>query len=387
MPAPHRSVRAVVRFAALLRRQGLPITPAPGARTPCARSTTSTSATARRSTSGCARCSSRGPRSVPDLRPLLRVLLARRRWSPTAGQALPGPEIPRRTRPTRPVDSSGQRAARARRSTRGATTRRTTAASRSACPASPTARRWSTQDFSTFCRRSAGRGAPPHRADRQAPGAADQPAPAARAAPGPRGPAAHAAGESHAGRDHRAALPRSASGRKVRLVLLCDVSGSMDLYSRFLLQFLFALQSVFGRVETFTFSTRLTRITEYLKARSYRAGAAAARRRCATGRGAPGSASRWPSSTGSGARWSTAAPSSSCSPTAGTPATRSVLATELLRIKRRAGARDLAQPAARQPLVRAADPRHGGGAAARRPLRRRPQPRRAARPGRTRSID
>src|SRR5713101_5847350 len=36
--------------------------------------------------------------------------------------------------------------------------------------------------------------------------------------------------------------------RKVRLVLLCDVSGSMDLYSRFLLQFLFALQNVFGRV-------------------------------------------------------------------------------------------------------------------------------------------
>ncbi|MET0485542.1 MAG: VWA domain-containing protein [Candidatus Rokuibacteriota bacterium] len=58
--------------------------------------------------------------------------------------------------------------------------------------------------------------------------------------------------------------------RKVRLVLLCDVSGSMDLYSRFLLQFLFALQHVFSRVETFTFSVHLTRVTEYLKARSYR---------------------------------------------------------------------------------------------------------------------
>jgi uncharacterized protein with von Willebrand factor type A (vWA) domain len=58
--------------------------------------------------------------------------------------------------------------------------------------------------------------------------------------------------------------------RKVRLLLLCDVSGSMDLYSRFLLQFVFALQSVFNRVETFTFATRLTRATEYLKARSYR---------------------------------------------------------------------------------------------------------------------
>lgn len=57
--------------------------------------------------------------------------------------------------------------------------------------------------------------------------------------------------------------------RKVRLVLLCDVSGSMDLYSRFLLQFLYALQNVFGRVETFTFATRLTRVSERLKGPSY----------------------------------------------------------------------------------------------------------------------
>jgi uncharacterized protein with von Willebrand factor type A (vWA) domain len=58
--------------------------------------------------------------------------------------------------------------------------------------------------------------------------------------------------------------------KKVRLVLLCDVSGSMDLYSRFLLQFLFALQHVFARVETFTFSVHLTRVTDYLRARTYR---------------------------------------------------------------------------------------------------------------------
>jgi uncharacterized protein with von Willebrand factor type A (vWA) domain len=58
--------------------------------------------------------------------------------------------------------------------------------------------------------------------------------------------------------------------KKVRLVLLCDVSGSMDLYSRFLLQFLYALQNVFGRVETFTFATRLTRVTEALKGASYK---------------------------------------------------------------------------------------------------------------------
>jgi len=63
---------------------------------------------------------------------------------------------------------------------------------------------------------------------------------------------------------------RERKRKKVRLVLLCDVSGSMDLYSRFLLQFLFALQNVFGRVETFIFSTRLTRVTEFLRGRSYR---------------------------------------------------------------------------------------------------------------------
>ena len=58
--------------------------------------------------------------------------------------------------------------------------------------------------------------------------------------------------------------------KKIRLVLLADVSGSMDLYSRFLLQFLFALQHVFSRVETFTFSVRLTHVSDVLRARSYR---------------------------------------------------------------------------------------------------------------------
>jgi uncharacterized protein len=57
---------------------------------------------------------------------------------------------------------------------------------------------------------------------------------------------------------------------KTKLVLLCDVSGSMDLYSRFLLQFLYAMQNRFARVETFVFSTRLTRLTDQLRERSYR---------------------------------------------------------------------------------------------------------------------
>jgi uncharacterized protein with von Willebrand factor type A (vWA) domain len=58
--------------------------------------------------------------------------------------------------------------------------------------------------------------------------------------------------------------------KKIRLVLLADVSGSMDLYSRFLLLFLYAQQNAFGRVETFTFATRLTRITEHLKGATYK---------------------------------------------------------------------------------------------------------------------
>src|SRR5205085_1565814 len=57
--------------------------------------------------------------------------------------------------------------------------------------------------------------------------------------------------------------------RKTRIVALCDVSGSMDLYSRFLLQFLYALQGSVARVESFVFSTDLRRITEALRGHSY----------------------------------------------------------------------------------------------------------------------
>lgn len=53
--------------------------------------------------------------------------------------------------------------------------------------------------------------------------------------------------------------------RRTRLVAICDVSGSMELYARFLLQFLHALQNSFAHIETFAFSTRLTRTTTVLK--------------------------------------------------------------------------------------------------------------------------
>jgi uncharacterized protein len=53
--------------------------------------------------------------------------------------------------------------------------------------------------------------------------------------------------------------------RKPRIVLICDVSRSMDTYSKFLLQFIYALQHALGKVESFVFSTRLTRVTDYFK--------------------------------------------------------------------------------------------------------------------------
>jgi uncharacterized protein with von Willebrand factor type A (vWA) domain len=50
-------------------------------------------------------------------------------------------------------------------------------------------------------------------------------------------------------------------------VLLCDVSGSMERYSRMLLHFAHALRHRRGRLEAFLFSTRLTRITSQLRHR------------------------------------------------------------------------------------------------------------------------
>ena len=53
--------------------------------------------------------------------------------------------------------------------------------------------------------------------------------------------------------------------QRLKLVLICDVSKSMDLYSRFLIQFIYAFQTVYRRIETFVFSTSLHRITDQLK--------------------------------------------------------------------------------------------------------------------------
>ncbi|MBI2848780.1 MAG: VWA domain-containing protein [Chloroflexi bacterium] len=56
--------------------------------------------------------------------------------------------------------------------------------------------------------------------------------------------------------------------KKTRIITLCDISGSMDAYSRFLVQFMYSIQNELTNVETFVFSTSLNRITHLLKRRT-----------------------------------------------------------------------------------------------------------------------
>ncbi len=53
--------------------------------------------------------------------------------------------------------------------------------------------------------------------------------------------------------------------QKPRLLLVCDVSGSMTRYTRFVLQFIYGLSSVLERIETFVFSEDLERITPHFQ--------------------------------------------------------------------------------------------------------------------------
>ena len=60
---------------------------------------------------------------------------------------------------------------------------------------------------------------------------------------------------------------RERTERQRRLVLICDVSGSMEDYARMLVQYLQAAVAASRRVEAFAFGTRLTRITHELRGR------------------------------------------------------------------------------------------------------------------------
>jgi len=68
-------------------------------------------------------------------------------------------------------------------------------------------------------------------------------------------------------------LPLAMAARRPRrrpLVVIADVSGSMEAYAEMMLTFAHAARARIGRVETFTFSTRLTRVTWELTKRDVR---------------------------------------------------------------------------------------------------------------------
>lgn len=59
--------------------------------------------------------------------------------------------------------------------------------------------------------------------------------------------------------------------RKIKprpIILIADISGSMEKYSRLVLQFFYCVSRSIGNVEAFVFGTRLTRITEALAVRN-----------------------------------------------------------------------------------------------------------------------
>ena len=62
-------------------------------------------------------------------------------------------------------------------------------------------------------------------------------------------------------------LRRRKRERDRPLVVLCDISGSMEAYARIFLAFAYTLKSATSRLEVFVFATRLTRITRELQRR------------------------------------------------------------------------------------------------------------------------
>jgi len=67
------------------------------------------------------------------------------------------------------------------------------------------------------------------------------------------------------GRDGFQLAMRRRRIKKTKLMLMCDVSGSMDCYSQFMIQFIYALKREIRDVEVGVFSTRMTAISRLLK--------------------------------------------------------------------------------------------------------------------------
>ena len=59
---------------------------------------------------------------------------------------------------------------------------------------------------------------------------------------------------------------RKSIRRKPQILILCDVSGSVAAYAKFLLLFLHSLQDVLPRTRSFAFSSNLGEVTETLRA-------------------------------------------------------------------------------------------------------------------------
>ena len=60
---------------------------------------------------------------------------------------------------------------------------------------------------------------------------------------------------------------RARTHRTPPLVVLCDISGSMDRYTRMMLHFLHAITNDRDRVHVLLFGTRLTNVTRHLRHR------------------------------------------------------------------------------------------------------------------------
>src|SRR5262249_27481188 len=90
-----------------------------------------------------------------------------------------------------------------------------------------------------------------------------------RTAPNPRGPRIDLRATMRRATGGAGALPllgrRDRRWRRPPLVVLCDISGSMDRYSRMLMYFLHAITNDRDRVHVFLFGTRLTNVTRQLR--------------------------------------------------------------------------------------------------------------------------
>ena len=68
--------------------------------------------------------------------------------------------------------------------------------------------------------------------------------------------------------DEMKLLYRKKKIKKIKLMLLCDVSGSMERYSRFLIQFIYAMRQQLASLDVAVFSTRMTVISDFLHRQS-----------------------------------------------------------------------------------------------------------------------